>query len=478
MADKPKDHTKTIEVIKGTIKDLKKQVGNVARGQNKELSAKAKETSPQDHQAALDHFSAQYKMAKMNGQEDKAKEYAKSYHDYAAKLDKHYHAKLNEIGDPEEMYKKTAATSKAKLQAMKSMDKTRQYELERKYSKPEVREEVEQVNELNKKTLASYVSKAAGSYGRDKQLIGRTSPDGTMKSANPDLKRAVKNRLTGINRAAERLANEENLDVASTYKRIAVQHLKDMMVKNASNSSKIYAKKMHQRALEASKMSNHTDALNHYRGMKEEASPKESVGEETEKKYYAIVHKTSKKVHSTYRNLDTAKHVYRQMDKDLRPHLTVIATSNPGDIKENFAEEVEMKEAKKFGYDAINARLKKKTGKSLEDRIKHYEEISARLKKQQDEYEAGNKKQNEALDWGSMSKSEFKRRELEHELRHEKEPSYNRRPKPHKSYSIYEPKDEPHHVMIGGKKWKTFDTKSHAENVAKKIKGASVEKAS
>lgn len=285
MANKPKDHTRAIESIKSTINDLKKQVGSVSKDQGKMLSAKAKETSPQDHQAALDHFSSQYKMAKMNGQEDKAKEYAKSYHDYASKLDKHYHAKLNEIGDPEEMYKKTAATSKAKLQAMKAMDKTRQYELERKYSKPEPRkEEVEQI-----------------------------------------------------------------------------------------------------------------------------------------------------------------------------------------------------KEAKKFGYDAINARLKKKTGKSLEDRIKHYEEISARLKKQQDEYEAGNKKQNEALDWGSMSKSEFKRRELEHELRHEKEPSYSYRTRRYKADKVYKPylePEEPHHVMIGGKKWKTFDTKSHAENVAKKIKGASVEKAS
>lgn len=81
-----------------------------------------------------------------------------------------------------------------------------------------VKEEVEQVDELNKKTLASYVSKAAGSYGRDKQLIGRTSPDGTVKSADPDLKRAVKNRLTGINRAAERLAKEEVEDVAEGKK--------------------------------------------------------------------------------------------------------------------------------------------------------------------------------------------------------------------------------------------------------------------
>lgn len=78
-----------------------------------------------------------------------------------------------------------------------------------KYKSSDVKEEVEQVDELNRKTLASYVSKAAGSYGRDKQLIGRTSSDGTVKNADPDLKRAVKNRLTGINRAAERLAKEE-----------------------------------------------------------------------------------------------------------------------------------------------------------------------------------------------------------------------------------------------------------------------------
>ena len=75
---------------------------------------------------------------------------------------------------------------------------------------PQVRrEEVEQVNELKKSTMASYVKKAAASYGRDKQLIGRESPDGTVKKARPEMKKAVKNRLAGINRAAERLAKEE-----------------------------------------------------------------------------------------------------------------------------------------------------------------------------------------------------------------------------------------------------------------------------
>jgi hypothetical protein len=36
--------------------------------------------------------------------------------------------------------------------------------------------------------------------------------------------------------------------------------------------------------------------------------------------------------------------------------------------------------------------------------------------------------------------------------------------------------DHPHSVHIGGKKWKTFGSQSHATNVAKKIKGATVHK--
>jgi hypothetical protein len=36
--------------------------------------------------------------------------------------------------------------------------------------------------------------------------------------------------------------------------------------------------------------------------------------------------------------------------------------------------------------------------------------------------------------------------------------------------------DQPHSVHIGGKKWKTYGSQSHAQNVAKKIKGATVHK--
>ena len=146
-----------------------------------------------------------------------------------------------------------------------------------------VREDVEQIDELKRKTLASYVSKAAGSYGRDKQLIGRTSPDGTMKNAEPELKRAVKNRLTGINRAAERLAKEETeIDEASKKPNATTRHLRQYPV-----SDKDVAKPI---------------------------------------AYYSLVHKATNKVLSTHKDLESAKDEHRGMDQGERAHYR-IATS-------------------------------------------------------------------------------------------------------------------------------------------------------
>lgn len=64
-------------------------------------------------------------------------------------------------------------------------------------------------------------------------------------------------------------ANDDILDVKSTYQKIAIKHLKDSSRKDATPTQKMYATKMMKRALEASKMDDHTAALNHYRGMSE-----------------------------------------------------------------------------------------------------------------------------------------------------------------------------------------------------------------
>ena len=64
---------------------------------------------------------------------------------------------------------------------------------------------------------------------------------------------------------------------------------------------------------------------------------------------------------------------------------------------------------------------------------------------------------------GDSYKREFKRREMEHELGHE-----DRAEKASANSS--------HAVHINGKKWKSFGSQSHAQNVANKIKGATVHK--
>ena len=89
--------------------------------------------------------------------------------------------------------------------------------------------------------------------------------------------------------------DEEILDVATTYKRIAAKHLKDMSAKGATQQQQDYAKKMNKRALEASKMSNHTDALNHYRDVKEEAELDERELSDAEMKKREEIVKSMKK---------------------------------------------------------------------------------------------------------------------------------------------------------------------------------------
>ena len=147
-----------------------------------------------------------------------------------------------------------------------------------------VREDTEQIDELKRTTLANYVSKAAGSYGRDKQNIGRESPDGTVAKARPELKRAVKNRLTGINRAAERLAKEEiEIDEASKKPNATTRHLRQYPVSDKDMAKPIT--------------------------------------------YYSLVHKATNKVLSTHKDLESAKDEHRGMDQGERAHYRIATTT-------------------------------------------------------------------------------------------------------------------------------------------------------
>lgn len=70
-----------------------------------------------------------------------------------------------------------------------------------------VYEEVEQIDELDKSTLASYTQKAAGSLVGNAAAAGYDA--GTGKKSHPDVLRYMKNRMTGIKTASQKLAKEE-----------------------------------------------------------------------------------------------------------------------------------------------------------------------------------------------------------------------------------------------------------------------------
>lgn len=277
---KPKDHTKAIETIKKTVADLKKNVNGVTKAQEKAVAEKGAEVSPEEHQAALSHFAQQYKLAKMNKDEKAAAEHSKSYHEYAAKMTKHFHTKLKESADfcPEcqedpcvcggnhleeetnpylkeenqidEISKELANRYMHSAFADRKRTDDKMMDLQNKQSTGDkffrshkkiskllaksdrrttgisralnriTKEEVEQVDELKKSTLASYVNKAADSAamsaygaGGESQRYASEPVSKRPDSYGSDRKAALK-RLKGIAKATKRLAKEEVEDVS------------------------------------------------------------------------------------------------------------------------------------------------------------------------------------------------------------------------------------------------------------------------
>jgi hypothetical protein len=62
------------------------------------------------------------------------------------------------------------------------------------------KEEVEELDELSKKTLGSYVKKAAGNMAGN-AAVGAAQASSSMKQSSPDVKRNIANRMKGIAKA-------------------------------------------------------------------------------------------------------------------------------------------------------------------------------------------------------------------------------------------------------------------------------------
>lgn len=110
---------------------------------------------------------------------------------------------------------------------------------------------------------------------------------------------------SGTYGGADKDLHEELMSPSETYKKLAVKHLRDSMNKNNTQKQRDYAKTMNMRALEAAKKDNHTDALNHYRGVNEgDTSNLPRVPKDNEtglpKKYAAGLSKSTAKARAAH----------------------------------------------------------------------------------------------------------------------------------------------------------------------------------
>jgi len=303
-----------------------------------------------------------------------------------------------------------------------------------------VKEDAEQIDELKRTTLANYVSKAAGSYGRDKQVIGRESPDGTVAKARPELKRAVKNRLTGINRAAERLAKEETeideaIKLNSKVKIHApgkdyhgkVGHVGEIRKGLHDKAPKTYTVdydydtktgnkksiqldksrlKMHNEETEIDEASKKPNATT--RHLRDYPVSDKDVAKPIT--YYSLVHKATNKVLSTHKDLESAKDEHRGMDQGERAHYR-IATTTKAPKSFDMTEEAEgvAEETKKMkgkdpcwtGYKMIGT--KEKGGRQVPNCVPVKEQMTFRKLREQD-----NKEVQEYDYEGDMARSDLR----------------------------------------------------------------------
>ena len=143
-----------------------------------------------------------------------------------------------------------------------------------------VYEEVEQVDELKKSTVRSYANKKSAELNSVPEFPFKKKPMTKQQHANAakGMMGALQ-RLSGKKPTSEEVQIEEAaqddggiLDVKSTYLKIATNHAKQANAKGVSSHARMHHTKMCTKAIEASKMDDHTKAFHHYTGinMKEE----------------------------------------------------------------------------------------------------------------------------------------------------------------------------------------------------------------
>lgn len=192
----------------------------------------------------------------------------------------------------------------------------------------EKNEEVE-LDELNKKTLGSYVKKSADDLTHIQRDIGDTS---NMKS--PEYKKLSKmrsNRKTGINRAVDRLTKEEvELDEISQEK---LGSYYDAAAKDRKKAKAEVEKGMAQKKFTPASVQKTADAYKRFikrgKGMTAAANKMDEESEIVET--YAIKHKETGFILNRHSDLESAKDEHSGLGKDKDEYKIVKTKSKAKD---------------------------------------------------------------------------------------------------------------------------------------------------
>ena len=106
-----------------------------------------------------------------------------------------------------------------------------------KYKEGLKKEEVEQIDELNKSTLASYVKKATQDYGYARRYRDKNAKN--IHGDDRDLKHIQSKRFVGISKAADKLAKEEVEQIDEISKKTLGSYVKKASHSMASNMSHV-----------------------------------------------------------------------------------------------------------------------------------------------------------------------------------------------------------------------------------------------
>ena len=226
------------------------------------------------------------------------------------------------------------------------------------------KEETEQIDEISKDTLKSYVKGAAQDLPRLGNTLGRLQTHGKLKNVEKNISKTINNRYNGINKATEKLAKEEveqisEADVAAIRAQYKKNESDNKHTENAVLLAKHFGSKSDQN--KANKAKAHRDAHGGY-------------GSDPLGRHYAkLSHEVhSKLYHHIKEDVEQIDEAYRlPNDSEISKVKAHVKANHPN---KSLAQVAVHKQTKKIEY-VVKDKEGKMTGHTLGEEVEQIDEL-------------------------------------------------------------------------------------------------------